>query len=227
MNNTRLAEIYDVHTVQISRWRSEGIAAGIPCPLDHPEQMPDWWMAMVAAGHKQKGVPVKMQAAADKVSAVIRRQDRDDDGGGMDDEESPALDTDGEFSYALTVEMAATNLKALKVLLLHAIKTKNTADLAKLQRSLKEAQDAYRALHKDRGKIESEAGESLPRSKVREAMLEIHGNIPKRLRRSMKNLYDDLPELLADRIKWEQRVDTVVDEACTALQNSGFAAIEE
>jgi hypothetical protein len=217
MTANRHGEIYGVTTVHISRWKAAGNRKGIPCPLDYPEKMPDWWMQMVAAGEFQKGVPFGIQSAAARIAAAT--------GGGIADREPVELAPAGKkWDYAASLELAERNANAVQAIFDKAIQDGNDAGLVALQRTLNDALDSHRALSRDRGKIQLELGEVLPKEDVRAAMLELHSNIARQFRQGIKQAFADLPDLSASRESWSVFADALVDKICLKLTASDFAA---
>ncbi len=220
MNATRHAEIYGVSTVQISRWKSAGTRHAIPCPLDYPEKMPDWWLQMVAAGEYQKGVPFGIQSAAARITAAV--------GGGSSEREPVDFTPTGKkWDYAASLDLAERNANAVQAIFDKAVSDGNDAGLVALQRTLNDALDSHRALSRDRGKIQLEAGDTLPKDEVRAALLELHANIQKQVRQGVKAAFPDIPEHSASRESWNVFADGLVDRICAKLTESDFAAPEE
>ncbi len=88
---------------------------------------------------------------------------------------------------------------------------------------LNDAVDSHRALMRDRGKIQAEAGETLPKAEVRAAMLELHSSIQKQFRQGLRSAFQDIGEFGGDRAKWNVFADGLVDKICLKLTASDFA----
>lgn len=220
MTDERYSQIYGVHSVTISQWRNDGLRAGFPCPLDTPEHMPEWWENMRAEGVFKKACSAKILAAANRMNAALATNEDEPD-------HSALADLDGKImDYAESIDYAQTNLKAIKVLLDSAIKAGSEKKIVALQRSFKDAQDTLRALQRDRGKIQSEAGETLPKEEVRTALLELHANITKQFRQGIKSAFAELEEVGASREAWGIFADGLVDRICKKLTDSDFAEPE-
>jgi hypothetical protein len=219
MNATRHAEIYGVNTTQISRWKAVGLRAGFPCPLDFPEKMPEWWERCRQAGEWTKSCPTKILVAAGKVQAVINSN-------------SGAESTPMDFSkqatksrgYAETLELAERNVTAVQVIFDQALLDGNDTVLIGLQKTLNDAVDSHRALMRDRGKIQAEAGETLPKHEVRSSLLELHANIARQFRQGIKAAFTSIETATESREQWGVFADELVDRICTKLSESKFAA---
>ena len=220
MNATRHAEIYGVNTVQISRWKAVGLKAGFPCPLDFPEQMPEWWERCRRAGEWTKSCPTKIMVAAGRVQSVINSAERGD---------SVPLDftkPNKPRGYSETLELAERNVTAVQVIFDKALQDGNDSVLIGLQKTLNDAVDSHRALMRDRGKIQLEAGETLPKAEVRTALLELHANVAKQFRQGIRAAFPDAADLTDSRERWNVFADGLVDRICVKLTESDFAAPE-
>lgn len=233
MKDAITAKLYDVDESSIRRWRSLGKLHSNPCPLTDPLKMSDWWESMVEAGVLKKGVPVSIQAAASRLSAAMPGldDDIDEDGdapsprGGADPEiESLLADIQAGqvFDYSDGIAVAQRNVQVSDLLLMKAIRAGNESKIGALSKRLNEAQDSLRTLLKDRGKIQADAGEVLPRHEVRSAMVDLHGTITKRFRHSLKNAFLDFAEVPLTRESWNAKVDEAVDNTCAGLLADGF-----
>ncbi len=215
MTTQRQSEIYDVHVKTICQWKNEGILAGIEAPLDHPDQMPGWWEKMRAAGKFEKSCPVKLLRAAGMTPKA------------QDDEDTEPVDfgTDGKKrDYAASVDLAERNLDAVQAMFKKAQDEGNTAAVIALQRTLNDALDLHRALMLARGKIQQEAGETLPKAEVRAAMLELFANVQKQFRQGIKAAFAATEDVTASREEWGIFADELVDRICKKLTDSDFAA---
>lgn len=203
-----------------------GVRTGIPCPIDDPVEMLGWWEKMREKGEVERGPSTKMQAVAARVQAATGRRDGDDDD---TPKESSAQMTEllakiaaGEttFDYADGLKIAERNIQVLDLLLTQAIEGRDFKAVSLYRKQLTEAGDAYRQLMKDRGKIQADAGETLPKSEVRSSILELHQNIQKRFRQEIKGFFPDLEEYGKSREEWNFRVDELVDRICGGLVGS-------
>ncbi len=220
MTATHHAEIYGQSTVNISRWKAAGLRAGFPCPLDYPERMPEWWEKCRQAGEWTKSCPTKVLVAAGRAQALTGRGGPDDDSEPMNFTQ-PASKPRG---YAETLELAERNVTAVQVIFDRALQDGNDTVLIGLQKTLNDAVDSHRALMRDRGKIQLEAGETLPKEQVRSALLEIHNNITKQFRQGIRAAFPDLADLASSRELWNVFADGLVDRICLKLTESDFAA---
>ena len=233
MRDIQLAAIYKSSETTIRRWRRIGVDNGVECPLHDPQHMPGWWQKMVEEGALEKSCPPAIEAAADRVSAAMESDADDGDG-------APTLETDGEitallasiaggksFDYGDGLKIAERSVQVADLMLLRAIRGNKEKLIGPLQRRLGEAGDAYRALMRDRGKIQAEANETLPKHEVRTAMMELHSNIQRRFRQELKSFFPTLDERAASREDWNEHVDTLVDRICVGLTSTNFAAPEE
>jgi hypothetical protein len=215
MTTTRLSEIYGVTQKTICQWKNEGVLAGIETPLNHPDQMPGWWQKMRDAGKFQKGCPVNLLRAAGMTPKP------------MDDDDREPVDftpTGKKWDYASSLDLAERNANAVQAIFDKAVSDGNDAGLVALQRTLNDALDSHRALMRDRGKIQLELGETLPKEEVRTALLELHANIQKQLRQGVKSAFAELDTIAASRESWGGFVDGLVDRICLKLTASDFAA---
>ncbi len=218
MTTTRQSEIYAVHVKTICQWKNEGILAGIEAPLDHPDQMPGWWEKMRAAGKFIKSCPPSLLRAAGMVG-----KPPDDD---SDDDGDPADLSGGNRmrDYAASVQLAERNLNAVQAMFDKAVKDGNDALIVALQKPLNDALDSHRALMRDRGKIQSEAGETLPKAEVRAAMLELFANVQKQFRQGIKAGFANSEKVTSTREEWGIFADELVDRICKKLTDTDFAA---
>ena len=233
MTDSHYSQIYSVAIITVRRWRSLGRTASIPCPLADPVKMPAWWESMVEAGHLEKACPAGVLEAAERVAAAMP-PDADDDSFspvGKADHEINALLASIEagqgFDYSDGIRTAQRNVMVHDLILLRAIKTGDDRKLGVLQKRLNESQDLLRALQRDRGRIEAEAGETLPKHEVRKAMLELHSNIQRRFRQELKQSFPTLEEKAASREDWNEHVDALVDRICVGLTSTNFAAPQD
>jgi len=233
MTDSHYSQIYSVAIITVRRWRSLGRTASIPCPLADPVKMPDWWESMVEAGHLEKACPAGVLDAAERVAAAMPPDADDGDG-------APTLETDGEitallasiaggksFDYGDGLKIAERSVQVADLMLLRAIRGNKEKLIGPLQRRLGEAGDAYRALMRDRGKIQAEANETLPKHEVRTAMMELHSNIQRRFRQELKQSFPTLEEKAASREDWNEHVDALVDRICVGLTSTNFAAPQD
>ncbi len=229
MKAPQLAAMYGVDTVTISKWKSMGVRQGIPCPVDDPIAMLDWWQKMIEAGEVSYRPSAKIIAAADRVRAAMPRDDDDDDAEGAS-ESSTDMDNlmarikSGETSlrYEDGLRISEKNILVIESLLDKAIKDKNYSKISAYRKELTQALDGNRALMKDRGKIQADAGETLPKAEVRSEILSLHQNIQKRFRQEIKGFFPDLEEYGKSREEWNFRVDELVDRICGGLVSSGL-----
>lgn len=220
MTTTRQSEIYAVHVKTICQWKNDGIKAGIEAPLDHPDQMPGWWERMKSAGKFQKSCPPSLLRAAGLVGVGSA------DGFGEQDDGDPADLSGGNRmrDYAASVQLAERNLNAVQAMFDKAVKDGNDALIVALQKPLNDALDSHRALMRDRGKIQAEAGETLPKAEVRAAMLELFANVQKQFRQGIKAAFAATEDVTASREEWGIFADELVDRICKKLTDSDFAA---
>lgn len=54
-----LAAFYGVNPVTVQRWQAAGESAGVPCPVESPAEMPEWWRCVC-----KKAVPASIRSAA-------------------------------------------------------------------------------------------------------------------------------------------------------------------
>ena len=216
------AKVYQVAVTQISRWRTQGIKAGMLPPLDSPELMPEWWGKMRENGFFGKGVPTRMLVAAAAAGLKIEKPERFTDAKSTpgDHPTEPGKPRD----YAATLALAERNVDAVEQLFNKAVLEGKDALLISLQRTLNDAVDSHRALMRHRGKIQSEAGETLPKAEVRQALLEIHGNVTKRFRQGLKSAFADVPDHAETMETWGVWVDSLVDSICQGMRETEFAA---
>ncbi len=221
MTTARQSEIYGVTQKTICQWKNAGLTHGFPCPLDEPEHMPEWWNNMVQEGVFSKSCPVKVMVAAGQAG-----EGEDDDEALGSDEGSMGIPMgrppQKKVDYEQAVAIAESNVAAVERLLADA--KGDYAKTVSLQRAHKDSQDTLRALRRDKRRIEMEAGEVLSKADVREAMLEIHSNIQKRLRQDLKSIYPVIPDHTATLADWNRFIDSTMDTCCKALTDSGFAA---
>ena len=223
MRDAELAAIYRSSDSTIRRWRRAGVKSGVPAPLSNPAEMPAWWGRMMDLGEFEKGCPAAVMAAADGAGTNIP------DAGAIDADLAKLLAdiSSGQvFGYSDGIKVAERNVQVTDFLLLRALKAGEERKVGPLQKRLNDAQDSLRTLLRDRAKIQGDAGETLPKSEVRAALLEIHGNITKRFRQGFRALLPDLAELQGDAPRWNTKVDEVVDSICRGMNETGFAAPE-
>ena len=76
-----LARIYGVATLTLRRWLATGEAAGFPCPLDRPAEMPAWWRkvsrlrpapGLLAAAERYPGGVPDLPSGTDRKKEVAR-----------------------------------------------------------------------------------------------------------------------------------------------------------
>jgi hypothetical protein len=217
MNNAKTAQVYGVSVPTISRWNRVGVESGQPPPYGDPSHMVAWYQEMLDLGHFEKGVPASLLAAASRVAAIAPR-----------DEDSKPVDfsktAHKSRGYSETLELAERNVNAVQAIFDQAVADNNNAVLIGLQKTLNDAVDSHRALMRDRGKIQAEAGETLPKEEVRSAMLELHANISKQFRQGIRAAFPDLSDLAASRELWNVFADGLVDRICLKLSDSNFAA---
>ena len=226
MNNSKTAQVYGVSVPTISRWNRVGVESGERPPYGDPEQMVDWYGRMITTGHFAKGVPATLHAAAARVRAALPPDDDKPQAPTDDMQVMLARIQSGEstFDYADGVKIAERNIQVLDFLLLDAIKKNNIPNIGLIRKQLSEAGDAYRALMRDRGRIQADAGETLPKPEVRAAMLALHQNIVKRFRQGIKSAYPDIEEHAKTPEDWNQFAERLVDSICSGLTSSNFAA---
>jgi len=222
------SEIYRVATLQISRWKTDGLKAKLPPPLDFPESMPAWWEKMREAGVYKKGVPTRIMLAAAAAGLQIPKIEKFTDAEPLPNlSESLPAEPGKPRDYAATLALAERNVDAVEQLFNKAVAEGKDALLISLQRTLNDAVDSHRALMRDRGKIQSEAGETLPKSEVRAALLEIHGNVTKRFRQGLKSAFADIPDHSATPETWGIFTDKLIDSICVGMNETQFAAPPE
>ena len=217
MNNAKTAQIYGVSVPTISRWNRVGVESGQPPPYGDPSHMVAWYQEMLDLGHFEKGVPTSLLAAASRVAAITPREN---DSGPVDFSKSAHKPR----GYSETLELAERNVNAVQSLFDQAVLENNSAVLIGLQKTLNDAVDSHRALMRDRGKIQAEAGETLSKEEVRSAMLELHANVAKQFRQGIRAAFPDAADLTDSREKWNVFADGLVDRICVKLTESDFAA---
>jgi len=126
--------------------------------------------------------------------------------------------------YAETLELAERNVTAVQVIFDQALLDGNDTVLIGLQKTLNDAVDSHRALLRDRGKIQAEAGETLPKHEVRSSLLEMHSNIARQFRQGIKGVFPMVEAVTASREEWGVFADELVDRICNKLSESKFAA---
>ena len=223
MNNAKTAQVYGVSVPTISRWNRVGVESGVAPPYGEPEHMVEWYGQMLQAGHFEKGIPASLHAAAARVKRNSATDDEDDPGD-MNVMLARIQSGESTFDYSDGLKIAERNIQVLDFLLVDAIKKGNIANIGLLRKQLSEAGDSYRALMKDRGRIQADAGETLPKSEVRTAMLEIHGNIVKRFRQGIKAAFPSIEEHGKTQEEWNQVAEKMVDSICSGLNETDFAA---
>ncbi len=217
MNNAKTAQIYGVSVPTISRWNRVGVESGQPPPYGDPAHMIAWYQEMLTLGHFEKGVPASLLAAAARVASIAPR----------DEESNPvnfSKTAHKSRGYSETLELAERNVNAVQDIFDQAVADNNNAALISLQKTLNDAVDSHRALMRDRGKIQLEAGETLPKEQVRSALLELHNNITKQFRQGIRAAFPDLADLASSRELWNVFADGLVDRICLKLTESDFAA---
>ena len=226
MNNTKTAQVYGVSVPTICRWNRVGVESGQAPPYGDPEHMVAWYEEMLALGHFEKGVPATLHAAANRVRAAMPRDEDEPDRSTDDLQVMLARIQSGEstFDYADGVKIAERNIQVLDFLLLDAIKKNNITNIGLIRKQLSEAGDSYRALMRDRGRIQADAGETLPKNEVRAAMIEIHGNIVKRFRQGIKAAFPSIDEHGKTQEEWSLFSEKLVDSICAGLNSTDFAA---
>ena len=225
MQDNQLALIYQVSESTIRRWRRAGVKTSTPTPFINPAEMPSWWQKMMDVGEFEKGCPAGVIAAANEAG---KSSSDGEEGTDTDLAQLLANINSGQaFGYADGIRVAERNVMVTDFLLLRAVKAGDERRVGPLQKRLNEAQDSLRALLRDRGRIQAEAGETLPKSEVRAAMLEIHGNITRRFRQSLKFAYAEAEGRTSSREAWDGFIDATVDEICRVLSETKFAAPEE
>ena len=217
MNNAKTAQIYGVSVPTISRWNRVGVESGQPPPYGDPYHMVAWYQEMMDLGHFEKGVPTSLLAAASRVAAIAPRENS---GEPMDFTRT----TGKPRGYSETLELAERNVTAVQVIFDKALQDGNDSVLIGLQKTLNDAVDSHRALMRDRGKIQLEAGETLPKAEVRTAMLELHANVQKQFRQGIRAAFPDIADLALSRELWNVFADGLVDRICLKLTESDFAA---
>ena len=223
MSQSRCAEIYGVTLLTVARWVAAGKRAGKPCPMERPELMVEWYQDMIAAGEFTKGVPQKILEAAARVSVGLAKL-------GAEPVEAISFDPIPEgkpIDYAASLELAERNIGVVRDMFLRAQESGNDQMIIALQRTLNDALDSHRSLMRDRGKIQAEAGETLPKSEVRAALLEIHGNVTKRFRQGLKSAFADIPDHSATPEAWGIFTDKLIDSICVGMNETDFAAPPE
>lgn len=228
----KLAEIYQVTVRTIRNWRQIGKLAKSPPPFEIALEMCDWWQKMRHLGKIKRDIPIGIRLAAEAETDGKFLPSKGDStlteiGGSGNNPEMDQLlasiESGGNFDYGDGVKIAQRNVLVCDLLLIQAIKAGRMREIGPLRKQLSDAGDAYRALMKDRGKIQAEAGETLPKTEVRQAMLDIHGNITKRFRQSLKLAYSQLEENAATPEDWAKYIDGLVDSICRILRESNFA----
>ena len=235
IRDEKLGKMYQVTTRTIKNWRQIGKLAKQAAPFESALSMCDWWSKMRALGKIKRDLPVGLRLAADAESGTesmaVKTKPGTSKASSMGDGPNAEMDallagieSGGSFDYGDGVKIAQRNIQVCDLLLIQAIKAGRVREIGPLRKQLSEAGDAYRALMKDRGKIQAEAGETLPKAEVREAMLELHGNITKRFRQSLKLSYGQLEENAKTPEEWARFIDNLVDSICRILKESDFAA---
>lgn len=227
MRDAQLATLYQVAESTIRRWRRAGVVTSTPTPLHDPVSMPDWWSKMMDLGEFEKGCPATVEAAAARTSAAMPRDAGEAGDTTVDAELSALLATiqgTGVPDYSDGIKTAQRSVLVADYLLLRALAHDDEKKIGPLQKRLGEAQEVLRGLQRDRGKIEAEAGDTLPKEEVRSAMLELHSNIQKRFRQGIRAAFPEAAELTATREHWNVFSDSLVDRICKALTDSDFAA---
>ena len=221
MSQARCAEIYGVTLLTVARWVAAGKRAGKPCPMESPDLMPEWYQDMIAAGEFMKGIPQKILEAAARASVGLAKLE-------IEPVEVVAFDAPEEIGkpidYAASLELAERNVGVVRDMFARAQASGNDQMIIALQRTLNDALDSHRALMRDRGKIQAEAGETLPKAEVRQALLEIHGNVTKRFRQGLKSAFADVPDHAETMETWGVWVDSLVDSICQGMRETEFAA---
>ena len=227
MKDAQLATLYTVAESTIRRWRRAGVITDTQAPLHDPVAMPDWWSKMMALGEFEKGCPATVEAAATRTAAAMPRDARDGADTVVDAELSALLATiqgTGVPDYSDGIKTAQRSVLVADYLLLRALAHDDEKKIGPLQKRLGEAQEVLRGLQRDRGKIESEAGDTLPKHEVRVAMMELHSNIQKRFRQGIRAAFPEAAELTESREHWNVFSDSLVDRICKTLTESDFAA---
>ena len=228
----KLAETYQVSVRTIRNWRQIGKLAKLPTPFEVPLSMCDWWQKMRHIGKIKKDIPIGIRMASEAetnaklvtASGISTATEIGSNGSNPEMDRLLASIESGEsFGYGDGVKIAQRNVMVCDLLLMQAIKAGRMREIGPLRKQLSDAGDAYRALMKDRGKIQAEAGETLPKAEVRQAMLDLHGNITKRFRQSLKLSYSQLEENAATPEDWAKYIDALVDSICRILKESTFA----
>lgn len=229
MTDAQAAEIYKVAAITVKKWKASGKRVNLPAPVQYPDRMPAWWASMIQAGEFVRDCPEGVQQAAFRVTAAMG--DPDDDeypvSGAPDPEMSAllaAIETGEGFGYGDGVKVAERNVQVTDLLLMRALRSGDEKKLGPLQRRLNEAQDNLRALLRDRGRIQADAAETLPKTEVRAAMMEIHSNIQRQFRQRLRHAFDLASDHLENRGKWNTFCDDLVDQICVALTATKFAA---
>ena len=177
---------------------------------------------MMELGQFEKGCPAAVIAAADEAGGPASGDATD-----MGLAQHLSDISDGRtFGYSDGIKVAERNVQVTDFLLLSAIKAGEEKKIGPLQKRLNEAQDSLRALLRDRAKIQSEAGETLPKHEVRAAMLEIHGTITKRFRQALSAAFHDFDEVRGNTEAWNVKVNELVDNICRGMNETNFAAPE-
>ena len=229
MSQSRCAELYGVTLLTVARWVAAGKRGGKPCPMERPELMPEWYQDMITAGEFTKGVPQKILEAAARASVGLAKIDMfpPDSAQLVETVSFDSVPEIGGLDYAASLELAERNVGVMREMFNRAHASGDDRMVIGIQRSLNDALDQHRALMRDRGKIQSEAGETLPKSEVRAALLEIHGNVTKRFRQGLKSAFADVPDHATTIETWGMFVDKMVDSICTGMNETDFAAPPE
>ena len=173
MKDTDIAAVYHSSDSTIRRWRRAGIKSGFLAPLTNPAEMPAWWDRMVELGEFEKGCPAAVIAASrqadNNVPAAVSMDSSDADLARLLDD----ISSGQTFGYADGIKVAERNVQVTDLFLLRSIRGGDERKIGPLQKRLNEAQDSLRALLRDRAKIQSDAGETLPKHEVRAAMLDL------------------------------------------------------
>lgn len=195
--------------------------------MDRPELMPEWYADMIAAGEFTKGIPQKILEAAARASVGLAKLDAEPVEYSVALEFEPPEEIGKPIDYAASLELAERNVGVVRDMFARAQASGNDQMIIALQRTLNDALDSHRALMRDRGKIQSEAGETLPKAEVRQALLEVHGNIQKRFRQGLKSAFADIPDHAQTMESWGVWVDSLVDSICQGMRETEFAAPPE
>lgn len=214
-----IAAGYGVDRKTVRRWRQRGEACGDPAPLHDPAAMLLWYPKVF----KQRPPACIEKAAAAAKSAPAPQPS----GAGITPLPTLPAFPDihvslDDFSFEAGVNVTRINFQVQAAQLNAALRSGDPAQVRTAQIAFNEAWKAYREAERDKAKILEAEGLTLPKERVRQELIDLHGNISKRFRTDLIDAFLEVPTAVADRETWTAFVHALVDRICSRLQETQF-----